>query len=151
LKEMSMILASIVVSYEIAFVLSIVIYSAISWSRTRQVADWMNGWNDIDDHLCIICPPERWEESRELTEAFWRYAVFYIALPTILCGSGILAFTADWNYPFYMVLVLVSVYLPNAVVMSKDTMLILMFRTLEMAIRCVRSRSHYFDQLNCKF
>jgi hypothetical protein len=137
-KEMSIILAAIVLSYEIGVVLSIGIYSGIAWSRTRQLADWINKLNDIDHDLSTICPKE-WEDNKELSETVWCFAVFYIALPSLLIGSVISAFTADWNYPFYMVLVVVSSYLPNVVILAKDTNLILMFRSIEIAIRCVRN------------
>jgi hypothetical protein len=62
-----------------------------------------------------------------------------IALPAFVFETAIAKFNADWKYPCYMVLLGVSAYSPNIAILAKDTKLILMFRSLEKAIRCVKS------------
>jgi hypothetical protein len=60
-----------------------------------------------------------------------------IALSAFVFETAIAKFNADWKYPCYMVIV--SAYSPNIAILAKDTKLILMFRSIEKAIRCVKS------------
>jgi hypothetical protein len=124
-------------SYEISYILYTIIIYAIAWSSARQLAKWLNRMNELDKELSRLCSEFWFQEIEEFSRLVWLYVVFYVGLSSLVIGSGVLVYGADWNQPGYMVFVLVCSFIPQMCMLSLDAMFILMLRIMEKAIRSV--------------
>jgi hypothetical protein len=125
LKKTSYILEIIMKSYEICYILYTIIIYAIAWSYASQLANWLNRMNELDRNMSRLCSEFWFQEIQEFSRLVWLYVVFYVGLSSLVIGSGVLVYAADWNHPGYMVPVLVCSFVQQMCMLSLDAVFIL--------------------------
>jgi hypothetical protein len=137
LRQTSSILAFIMTSYEISYHANIIITYAIAWNYARKLAKWLNRMNELDKNMCRLCSEFWITEIKDFSRQVWFYLVFYVGLPSLIFGSVVFTFGADWNLPGYTIILIVCSFAPHICLLSLDALLILMFGITEKAFKSV--------------
>jgi hypothetical protein len=137
LRTTSSLLAFMRTSYEISYLANIIISYVIAWSSARKLAKWLNGMNELHKNMSRLCSEFWFKEIKQFSRLVWIYLVFYVGLPSLILGSAVLTYRADWNLPGYTIILIVCSFAPHICTLSLDALVILMFRISEMAFKSV--------------
>jgi hypothetical protein len=137
LRKTSSILAFIMTSYEISFLTNIIINYGIAWNYARKLAKWLNRMNELDKNMSRLCSQFWITEIKGFSRQVWLYLVFYVGLPSLIFGSAVLTYGADWNLPGQTITFIVCSFAPHICLLSLDALVILMFGITEKAFKSV--------------
>jgi hypothetical protein len=93
--------------------------------------------NELDKDMSRLCSEFWHKEIKDFSRQVWLYVVFYVGLPSLILGSAVFTFGADWNLPGHTAILIVCSFAPHISLLSLDALLIIMFGITEKAFKSV--------------